>query len=59
MIVTIVAVFIMIFTAELWLPLAFFFGLLKLITTFSISAAWDAAKSVPAWVWDFAISLFS
>lgn len=53
MIVTVLAVIVLILTFELWVPLAFIFGAIKLVATFSLSAAWEAFKSVPIWVWDF------
>ena len=53
MIATIVCVLVIILTSELWVPLAFVFGAIKLVTTFSLAAAWAALKSVPIWIWDF------
>ena len=59
MIITILAVIVLILTFELWVPLAFIFGVIKLVTAFSLSAAWEAFKSVPIWIWDFVHSVFS
>lgn len=56
---TFLAVVVLMLTAELWMPLAVIFGVIKLLATFSISAAWEATKSVPIWVWDFAQSAFA
>lgn len=53
MLVTVVAVVVLILALELWIPLAFIFGAVKLVTTLSLSAAWEAMKSVPTWIWDF------
>lgn len=52
MIATILAVIVLILAFEAWVPLAFIFGTIKLVTTFSLSAAWEAFKSVPVWIWD-------
>ena len=59
MIITILAVIVLILTFELWVPLAFIFSVIKLVATFSLSAAWEAFKSVPIWIWDFVHSAFS
>ena len=53
MITAILALIALILTSALWLPLAFIFSLIKLVTTFSLSAAWSAFKSVPIWIWVF------
>ena len=53
MIADIVSIIALIFLLEIWLPLAFIFALIKLVTTFSLVAAWEAFKSVPVWIWDF------
>lgn len=53
MIATGLAVIVLILAFELWLPLAFIFGAIKLVATFSPSAAWEAFKSVPIWIWEF------
>jgi hypothetical protein len=55
---TIIAVIVLILTVELWLPLAFVFGFIKLVTSFSLAMAWIAMKSVPIWIWDFVHSVF-
>ena len=59
MIATILAWIVLILAAEAWVPLAFIFGAIKLATTFSLSAAWEAFKSVPIWIWDFVHSALS
>ena len=59
MIATILAGFVLLFAFELWVPLAFIFGAIKLVTTFSLSMAWGATKSVPIWIWDFVHSALS
>lgn len=53
MLVTVVAVVVLIIASEVWVPLAFLFGAIKLVTTLSLSAAWEAMKSAPIWIWDF------
>ena len=58
MVETILAVALLILASELWIPLAFCFGVIKFLFTFSLSAAWVAAKSVPFWIWGFAHDLF-
>lgn len=59
MIATGLAIIVLILAVELWVPLAFIFGIIKLVTTVSLSAAWEAFKSVPIWIWDFVHSAFS
>lgn len=59
MIATGLAVIVLILAFELWVPLAFIFGAIKLVATFSLSAAWEASKSVPIWIWDFVHSALS
>ena len=54
-----VAVVILVLSIELWLPLAFLFGGIKLLATFSIIAAWEAFRSVPTWIWDFILGTLS
>ena len=58
MLVDILAIIVLIITSQFWIPLAFLLGILKLIFTFSFSAAWIAFKSVPIWIWDFVHELF-
>lgn len=53
MIADIISIIALILLFEIWLPLAFIFGLIKLATSFSLGAAWEAFKSVPVWIWDF------
>lgn len=53
MIITILAVIFLMASSEVWVPLAFLFAVIKLVTTFSLTAAWEAFKSVPIWIWDF------
>lgn len=53
MIADVLAVIVLILASELWLPLAFLFGAIKLVTTFSLGVAWAAFKSVPIFIWDF------
>jgi hypothetical protein len=53
MLATVAAVAVLILALELWVPLAFLFGAIKLVATLSLSAAWGATKSVPIWIWDF------
>jgi len=55
---TFIAVIILILVSEIWIPLALLVGFLKLVVSFSISAAWLAAISVPIWIWGFVHSLF-
>lgn len=50
---TALAIVVLILSFELWLPLAFLFGIIRLVTALSINAAWEAFKSVPIWIWDF------
>jgi hypothetical protein len=47
------AVVLLVMTIELWLPLAFIFGAIKLVISFSLGEAWLAFKGVPLWIWDF------
>ena len=56
---TIIGVLVLILSAELWGPLAFIFAVIKLVATFSFIVAWEAFKSVPIWIWDFTLSLFT
>jgi hypothetical protein len=58
MLVDILAIIVLIITSQLWIPLAFLLGFLKLIFTFSLSAAWIAFKSLPILIWDFVHELF-
>lgn len=53
MIATGVAILVLVLAFELWLPLAFIFGAIKLVATLSIEAAWQAFVGVPGWIWDF------
>lgn len=53
MLVTAVSVIVLIIASELWVPLSFLFGAITLATTLSLSATWEAMKSVPFWIWDF------
>lgn len=55
---TVAALLLLLVTFEIWLPLAFIFAAIKLVTSFSIGAAWQAFKSVPLWIWDFVHNLF-
>jgi hypothetical protein len=57
--ITFLAIVVLIVTFELWLPLAFLFGAIRLLATFSVGSAWEAMKSVPMWVWDFTHSVLS
>jgi hypothetical protein len=50
---TFLAVVLLVMTIELWLPLAFIFGAIKLMTSFSLAESWLAFKGVPLWIWDF------
>ncbi len=59
MIADILTIIAMILLFEIWLPLAFIFGFIKLVTSFSLVAAWEAFKSVPVWIWDFINSALS
>ncbi|WP_370285095.1 hypothetical protein [Pseudooceanicola nanhaiensis] len=59
MIATVFAFLVVLLTCELWIPLAFLFGAIELVTTFSIGAAWDAFASVPVWIWDFVLGALS
>lgn len=59
MIATGLAVIVLILTFEFWLPLAFVFGAIRLVATFSHSAAWEAFKGVPVWIWEFVHSALS
>lgn len=59
MFITIAAIVVLLVTMELWVPLAFLFGVIKLFATLSISEAWEAWKSVPIWIWDFVHSSLS
>jgi hypothetical protein len=56
---TVLAVIVVVLTFELWVPLAFIFSAIKLLATFSLSAAWNAFKSVPVWIWDFTYAAVS
>ena len=54
---TIVALILLAVTIEVWFPVATIWGIIKLIFTFSISAGWEAFKSVPLWIWSFVNNL--
>jgi hypothetical protein len=56
---TALAVIVMVLTVQLWVALAFVFGAVKFLATFSLSAAWAAFKSVPVWIWDFTYTTLS
>jgi hypothetical protein len=49
--ITAFAIFVILASFEIWLPVAGLFFLLKLVTSFSLSAAWEAFVSVPMWIW--------
>lgn len=53
MIATILSLLALAFTILLWIPAAGILGGLELVTTFSLSAAWEEFKSVPILIWDF------
>lgn len=59
MIATGLAIIVLVLAFEVWLPLAFIFGTIKLLVTFSLSAAWEAFKSVPIWIWEYVHSTMS
>ena len=58
MFVDIISLIILLVTIQIWGPIATLYGIFKLLFTLSISAAWEAWKSVPGWIWDFVHSVF-
>ena len=53
-----ISAFVLLLTSEVWLPIMGLYGAFKFITTLSISVAWEAAISVPIWIWNFTNGLF-
>lgn len=52
------ALTVTILTVELWLPIMFLLGAIKLLVSFSLPQAWNTAVAVPSWVWETTFQLF-
>jgi hypothetical protein len=52
------AAIVLVITAEVWLPVMGLYALYKFIVTYSLNLAFEAAISVPVWVWNFTYGFF-